>query len=224
MQGPGSCLSQWHDVLKLHSRSFPRKIDLAERHGVNLEGALTWAFEFEGQPYFAGFRSLATNGIDKPVLNVFRMFSRMDGRRLKVTSNGAVPLDDLLKTGVREKPDVSAFAARSDKRITILVWHYHDDDLPGASAEISIQLEGAPAGDPKVVRTLIDQAHSNSYTTWLSIGSPQSPTPDQVRKLEESSRLTPATDPTEVICSEGRCQIGFELARQGVTLLELTWP
>jgi len=40
--------------------------DLAERHGVNVEGALTWAFEFEDQPYFAGFRSLASNGIDKP--------------------------------------------------------------------------------------------------------------------------------------------------------------
>ena len=34
---------------------------------------LTWAFEFEDQPYFDGFRTLATNGIDKPVLNVFRM-------------------------------------------------------------------------------------------------------------------------------------------------------
>ena len=45
--------------------SFARKLDLAERHGVNFEGALTWAFEFEDQPYFAGFRSLATNGIDR---------------------------------------------------------------------------------------------------------------------------------------------------------------
>ena len=60
--------------------SFARKHDLAERHGVNLEGALTWAFEFEDQPYFAGFRVLATNGIDLPVLNVFRMFSRMGAR------------------------------------------------------------------------------------------------------------------------------------------------
>ena len=56
---------------------FARKHDLAERHGVNLEGALTWAFEFEDQPYFAGFRVLATNGINLPVFNVFRMFSRM---------------------------------------------------------------------------------------------------------------------------------------------------
>ena len=71
---------------------FPRKLDLAAKHGVNLEGALTWSFEFEGQPYFAGFRSLATNGIDKPVLNVFRMFARMSGDRLRVQSDAAVPL------------------------------------------------------------------------------------------------------------------------------------
>ena len=64
--------------------SFARKHDLADRHGVNLEGALTWAFEFEDQPYFAGFRALATNGIDLPVLNVFRMFSQMGGKRLAV--------------------------------------------------------------------------------------------------------------------------------------------
>ena len=62
--------------------SFARKHDLADRHGVNLEGALTWAFEFEDQPYFAGFRALATNGIDLPVLNVFRMFSQMGGQRV----------------------------------------------------------------------------------------------------------------------------------------------
>ena len=41
--------------------SFARKHELAERHGVNLEGALTWAFEFEDQPFFAGFRVLASN-------------------------------------------------------------------------------------------------------------------------------------------------------------------
>ena len=42
--------------------SFARKHDLADRHGINLEGALTWAFEFEDQRYFAGFRALASNG------------------------------------------------------------------------------------------------------------------------------------------------------------------
>ncbi|MEO8078026.1 MAG: beta-xylosidase, partial [Acidobacteriota bacterium] len=46
-----------------------RTYELADLHKVNLRGSVTWAFEFEGQPYFAGFRDLATNGIDKPVLN-----------------------------------------------------------------------------------------------------------------------------------------------------------
>ena len=60
--------------------SFARMYELAARHQVNLQGALTWAFEFEDQPYFAGFRQLASNGIDLPVLNVFRMLSLMHGR------------------------------------------------------------------------------------------------------------------------------------------------
>src|SRR5207245_5594725 len=63
--------------------SLAREYELAEKHGVNLEGVLTWAFEFEDQPYFAGFRALASNGLDLPVLNVFRMFGRMSGQRMR---------------------------------------------------------------------------------------------------------------------------------------------
>jgi len=204
--------------------SFPRKLDLAEQHGVNLEGALTWAFEFEDQPYFAGFRSLATNGIDKPVLNVFRMFARMDGQRLPVHSDAAVPLGDILKSGVRDKPDVSALAARSGGRITVLAWHYHDDDLAGPDAAITIDLGGAPAGTPKITRTLIDKTHSNSFTAWLAINSPQAPTADQVRALEKASRLTTVVDTHTMKSSGGHRKVTFSLARQGVTLLELEWP
>ena len=148
-QGPNLAYRNGTMYSSYTAASFPRKLDLAEKHGVNLEGALTWAFEFEDQPYFAGFRSLATNGIDKPVLNVFRMFSRMDGQRLTVESDGAVPLDAMLKSGVREKPDVSALAARSGKRITVLAWHYHDDDVPGPDAAVTLDLAGAPGGDPE---------------------------------------------------------------------------
>jgi xylan 1,4-beta-xylosidase len=203
--------------------SFPRKLDLAEKHGVNLEGALTWAFEFEDQPYFAGFRSLATNGIDKPVLNVFRMFSRMDGERLTVTSDGAVPLDAMLKSGVRGKPDVSALASRSGKRVTILTWHYHDDDVAGPDAAITLDLGGAPAGTPKVKRTLIDEGHSNSFNTWLAMGSPQTPTAAQIEELEEAGKLAEVDAPT-VKSEGGRCEITFPLARKGVSLIELEWP
>ena len=61
---------------------------------------LSWSFEFEGKDYFEGFRTLATNGVDKPVLNVFRMAGLMSGERVKTSSTGQVPLDDILNIGV----------------------------------------------------------------------------------------------------------------------------
>src|SRR5262249_40915810 len=122
--------------------SFARKHDLAEKHGVNLDGALTWAFEFEDQPYFAGFRVLASNGIALPVFNVFRMFAQMSGRRVPVPSDGAVPLDAILKSGVRGPADVSALASLDDKKLWIMVWHYHDDDMPGPPAAVELTVTG----------------------------------------------------------------------------------
>jgi xylan 1,4-beta-xylosidase len=59
---------------------------------VNLGAALTWAFTFENQPLFAGFRQVASGGLDLPVLNVFRMFSKMRGQQTVVTSNNGVPI------------------------------------------------------------------------------------------------------------------------------------
>src|SRR5204863_289813 len=142
--------------------SFARIHDLAERHGVNIEGALTWAFEFEDQPYFAGFRSLASNGIDKPVLNVFRMFAKMSGQRLAVESDSAVPLEEVVRGGVGAKPDVSALASLVGNKLSLLVWHYHDDDVPGLEAEVRLQLNNLPsrAGDLRVRQWRIDEQHS----------------------------------------------------------------
>jgi xylan 1,4-beta-xylosidase len=73
--------------------AYARLFALADKNGVNLIGMLTWAFEFEGRDTFEGFRSLSTNGIDKPVLNFFRMAGMMRGERVAVESSGAVPLD-----------------------------------------------------------------------------------------------------------------------------------
>ena len=81
-------------------RRLSAKYLLADKHGVNFEGAVTWAFEFEDQPYFAGFRVLSTNGIPLPVLNVFRMFGLMGGQRVSVESSAEVTLDSIRNQGV----------------------------------------------------------------------------------------------------------------------------
>lgn len=203
--------------------SFARKQDLAEKHGVNFEGALTWAFEFEGFPYFAGFRSLATNGIDKPVLNVFRMFGMMSGQRLNVASTGEVPLETMLQTGVRDKPDVHAFASLDGRKLCVMVWHYHDDDVAGPDAAVSLALKSLPVGQMQVMHYRIDADHSNSYDAWKRMGSPQQPTAEQYASLERSGKLQAMRGVPPLNVESGAATVTFSLPRQGVSLLVFTW-
>jgi xylan 1,4-beta-xylosidase len=154
---------------------FARKHELAARHGVNLQGAVTWAFEFEDQPYFAGFRQLASNGLDLPVLNVFRMFARMPGQRVAATSSGQISLDDMLAGGVRAAPDVGVIATRNADQVAVMVWHYHDDDVAGPDASIELVLRGAPRGFTHLEHFRIDGQHSNAYAAWQRLGSPIAP-------------------------------------------------
>ena len=205
--------------------SFARKHELADRHGINLEGALTWAFEFEDQPLFAGFRSLATGGIDKPVLNVFRMFARMSGRRLLVESDAAVPLDAMLHSGVRERPDVAAFASLDANKLCVMVWHYHDDQVPGPAADVQLALTGLPieTGQPSLRHFRIDDDHSNAFTAWQRMGSPARPTLEQFRDLERVGQLAALHEPRTVAVERRRATFRFSLPRQAVSLLVLEW-
>lgn len=200
---------------------FSRKYDLADKYGVNLEGALTWAFEFENQPYFAGFRALATNGIDLPVMNVFRMFSKMSGQRIAVESDGAIPLETILKDGVRGSPDVSAFASLDKNKMYVLVWHYHDDDVPGSDADIQLRLDNLPAksGKMKMRQYRIDAYHSNAFNAWQKMNSPQNPTARQYARLEKAGQLTVINAAEKVSVKDSIANVRLTLARQAVSLL-----
>jgi xylan 1,4-beta-xylosidase len=195
---------------------------LSDRYHANMAGMLTWAFEFEGQPYFDGFRTLATNGIDKPVLNLFRMAGMLKGDRVKVESTGAVALDKILAGGVRDTADINALAAAADREINILVWNYHDDDLPAAAAPVHLDIRGVPA-HVQMQHYRIDNDHSNAYTLWKQLGSPQQPTPEQYARLEAAGQLQLLTSPAFLHAKSGALSLDFDLPRHGVSLLHLFW-
>jgi xylan 1,4-beta-xylosidase len=199
--------------------------DLAKRDGVNLEGMLTWAFEFEGQPYFDGFRTLATNGLDKPVLNFFRMAGLMSGDRVRIESDGALPLESVVKEGVVAKPDLDAIAARSDRKVTVLVWNYQDNDVAGPPASVALKTVGLPSGAERVClrQFRIDQDYSNAYTAWKRTGSPQQPTPQQYAALEAAGQLQSIGSPQWLTVRNGAAEIRFELPLQGLSLIEFSW-
>lgn len=200
-----------------------RTWELADGAHVNLRGSVTWAFEFEGQPYFAGFRDLATNGLDKPVLNVFRMFGRMRGSRVAVESDGGVATAALRTSGVRGAPDVNGLATRSGRDVFVLLWNYHDDDVPGAASAVNVAIEGIDDGRPRVTEYRVDADHGNAYEAWRRAGSPQTPDARQYRALERAGRLAPLAPPRRVRAAGGRLTFTLELPRQAVSLLAIEY-
>jgi xylan 1,4-beta-xylosidase len=198
---------------------------LAQQQHVNLLGSVTWAFEFEGQPYFAGFRELATNGLDKPVLNAFRMFGLLTNERVKLSSSGALSIDDLVTHGVRINPDINAIATRTEHQLAILIWNYHDEDLPAPAAPIDLTIHGLPSAATQALleHFRIDRHHSNSFAAWKDLGEPQSPSSEQYQKLEDAGQLQLLTSPTWLPFSRAEAHLRFTLPGQSLSLIRLTW-
>ncbi|MBD8489761.1 beta-xylosidase [Echinicola sp. CAU 1574] len=209
--------------------SFARKYQLADHYGVNFLGAVTWGFEFEDQAWFAGFRDMATNGVDKPVLNVFRMFGMMDGKRVQVL-NGADNSDQLAydAMSIRDHsvrgnlPDINALAAKSEDQLTIMVWNYHDRNEMAPASPISLDLKGLEPGKYLLEHFRIDKENSNAYELWKAMGSPQSPSAEQIHQLENAGQLDLLTSPQWIYAKEGSFQLDMALPRQGVSLIKLT--
>lgn len=128
-------------------------------------------------------------------------------------------LDSIVHRGVREDADIASLATLEGRRLALMVWHYHDDDLPGPEAAVSIHLAGLPLdhGQAHVAEYTIDETHSNAFTLWKSMGSPQSPTPSQLRDLERAGQLQIATRRTVSVDSH-QATLTTTLPRQAVAL------
>jgi xylan 1,4-beta-xylosidase len=198
---------------------------LQDETKVNLIAMLTWAFEFEDKPYFEGFRTLATNGIDKPILNFFRMAGMMRGERVSTTSTGEIPLDEIVSEGVRQAPDVDAFATKSEHEAAVMVWNYDDEDVSAPAVDVRVTVAGVPAGVKRVLleHYRIDETHSNAYTVWRKMGSPQAPTPEQYAELKAAGQLQLLTSPELLDVTDGKVTVDAALPREAVSLLRVSW-
>ena len=205
------------------AEAFSQTVALAERDGVHLKGALTWAFEFEDQPYFDGFRDLATKGIAKPVFNAFRMLGLLGGEQIEATSSAALETDQILSAGVRNAPDIRAIATRRGNELDVLVWNYHDDDVPAPAAAVDLTITGLPAGAHRALleHFQVDSNHSNAFTAWKAMGSPQSPTADQYEQLESAGQLRLMTSPQWIHLEEGTTHLQIDVPRQGLSLIRI---
>ncbi len=198
---------------------------LAAARNVHIRAAVNWSFEFEDQPAFAGFREMATNGIDKAVLNVFRMMGLLGGDRVEAQSSAALSTEEVLKSGVRGPADVSSLATRKPNEIDVLAWNYHDEDVAAPASPVELKVDGVPVAAKRVLveHFRIDATHSNAFEVWKAMGSPAQPSEDQLRKLESAGQLQLLSSPEWVTPTHGALTLRFDLPRQAVSLIRVTW-
>ncbi|MFP5226753.1 MAG: GH39 family glycosyl hydrolase [Acidobacteriota bacterium] len=199
--------------------------ELAGQEHVTLAGFLTWAFEFEEQPLFAGQRALATHGVDKPEMNFFREAGLLSGSRVASTSSAAIPAEEIVQSGVRQRPEVDAVASRSENSTAVMVWNYADDDGTGAAAPVHVAFRGIPGTVRRalVEEYRIDDDHSNAYTAWKQMGSPADPTAQQLAQLKAAGQLQLIGSPRWVTVDGGKVELDAKLPPESISVLRLHW-
>lgn len=200
---------------------------LAREYGVQLEGAVNWAFVFPGQAPFAGFRELATAVpgagapiVDKPVMNALRLLGMLHGDELPAA--GVLPVDGLLGAGPHE--EVRALAVRRDAgEVDVLVWRYSDSLASGPALPFALEMQDLPASGVHVEEVPLDGDHGDAYSAWVRMGSPAEPSVGQARALVSVSRLREEKKVARVLFStagkQSEAMVQGRLSRNGAVLI-----
>jgi xylan 1,4-beta-xylosidase len=169
---------------------------------------LTWAFMFVGERCFEGTRTFSTQGIDKAILNLFRMYARMGHEELAFSSSAA--------------PEVAGFATLSgSKSLQALIYHHHDDWDAEDVCTIKLEIDRLPfeSRDLTIMHYRIDASHSNAYTEWVRQGKPMYPTPGQRDAIKARDGLELLEPPQKMMLDSDGLALNFTLPMHGISLL-----
>lgn len=196
-------------------------LDLDE---TGLRAATAWAFYIEGERCFEGTRSLVTyGGIEKPVLNAYRLLGRLGGQRLRASSSAAWPVTEI-DTAQSVPEEVDVLAAKSGSKITALVWRHDDDQHRAEPGERPVRVTIRGLGDePVVVRQWrIDATHGNSHHAWQALGAADYPDQAEIDQMKDAGRLR-LLEPERIEAPHGgELVVDLSLRLPAVSLLELT--
>jgi xylan 1,4-beta-xylosidase len=200
-------------------------LDLDLRGGARVHQATTWSFYFEGERFFEGTRSLFTaQGIQKPVLNAYRMLSRLGETRLAVESTSAWPLDRLDDGDTGMPEEVDALATTGRDGVSVLVWRHADDQYATDSraTAVTVRVDHLSfSGGARVSHWRIDSAHSNSHAVWRALGGPQDPSEHDLRAIQERQELERLEPDQTIAVRDGVLTLRIALPLPSVSLLEI---
>ena len=193
--------------------AYKNLFDLAAELNMDLR-PLAWAFMFEGERCFEGTRALSTQGIDKAVMNLFRLLARLGTQR--------IALDIRRDGGDPDMPETCGWAIRDGGALQVLLCRHHDDWDREGDADVSLAVENLPADGPVLVTHYrIDREHSNACREWERLGRPD--WPDETQRAAILARSGPELlcPPEQARISGGRLDLRFTMPAHAVSLLEI---
>ena len=202
-------------------------LDQSDQSGAHVDQATTWSFYFEGERFFEGTRSLFTaQGVEKPVLNAYRMLARLGDVRLAAESSHAWLLGRLDDGEAGMPEEIDALATFNGRDcVTVLVWRHADDQYSTDPVETNVMLriEHLPFGSSRVRlrHWRIDARHSNSHTVWTAQGSLQDPSEAQLFAIKERQGLELLEPERDEALHEGALQLRIPFPLPSVSLIEI---
>ena len=138
-----------------------------------------WTFSdvFEEQgvvktPFYGGFGLLAERDIPKPAFNDFALLHKLGNTRLDAAS------DSILVT------------KKKDGGLVVAAWNLSLPEEPGSPKSMTLKFKGMTTGSAKV--TIVDQDHGSPLPEFEKLGSPKSPTVDQIAQMRKAAAMPPS--------------------------------
>lgn len=207
------------------------KIDqLCTRYNIKVR-PLAWAFMFPGERCFEGTRTFSTQGINKAVFNMFRIYGMLGKEKLAFESDKAEAMDFLEEpdigiknqsnyTGEGEDVDVSGFAVKGKNGETQIVVYSHCNDIDREEEQhITLTVDGLKAGKVNVAHYRIDAEHSNPYAEWVRQGQPLYPEGEQYAAIKNRDGLEKLEEDVTMDAADGKLELTFTMPAHGVSYL-----
>lgn len=160
-------------------------------------------YEYGNAPFLGTFGMMTRAGIAKPVFNSYKLMHMTGTTRLALTGGTTA--------------SVSGWASQSSdgKQIQILIYNQSD-----TNHTVNLTVNNLPSGTIRREYYLVDETHSNAYTTWENLGKPANPTSAQWTQMETASQLAKPEDESQTIT--GSLTRSFPASRKSVSLTVLT--
>jgi xylan 1,4-beta-xylosidase len=121
-------------------------------------------------PFYGGYGLIAEGGIPKAAYAAFELLHKTGEERLEIDSNSAL------------------LTRRKDGTLTLVVWNYSPPEEEGRARELTIHFTNFRPQQATISRA--DAQHGDPRSRYKELGSPASPTQEQLRELRKAAHLS----------------------------------